>query len=115
DESTSPRRNCASPQAWNSGTAISVVSRERSGMRERVPTIGSALRGWARDAPLGVPVVPDVRIVIRLGASGGSGSVSGPVSISLLRVRAAGRIASVQATKRLIDGRTLASAAPYSA
>ena len=66
-----PRLQCAKPQEWNSGAAITVVSRARSGIRSSSAAIGSIDFGWERLAPFGVPVVPEVRIVALPGSLGG--------------------------------------------
>ena len=71
EERLIPSVKCAKPQVWNSGAAIIVFSRERSGMRESSVAAGSSERGWDRLAPLGVPVVPEVsRIALPLRAGG---------------------------------------------
>ena len=58
-----PSVKCAKPQEWNSGAAIIVRSRARSGMRVEQRGDGvERLRAACARAPFGVPVVPDVRI-----------------------------------------------------
>jgi hypothetical protein len=71
----------ARPQAWNSGAAISVVSPARSGILDRMATSGSGPVGPAREAPFGVPVVPEVRMVWRPGSGGAGGTSSGASAI----------------------------------
>ena len=69
--------HCAKPQAWNSGAAIIVFSRARSGITDSSAAIGSIDFGIEREAPFGVPVVPDVRMIARpCSAGGASGAVS---------------------------------------
>ena len=60
-----PSAHCAKPHAWNSGAAIIVFSRARSGITDSSEAIGSIVLGIERDAPFGVPVVPDVRMIAR--------------------------------------------------
>ncbi len=72
---------CAKPHWWNSGGAISTFSRPRSGIEERIAT-AAPMPGEPREAPFGVPVVPEVRIVWRPSRSGGSGVIGSPPSIS---------------------------------
>ena len=55
---------CAKPHWWNSGGATSTFSRPRSGIEERIAT-AAPMPGEPREAPFGVPVVPEVRIVWR--------------------------------------------------
>ena len=60
----------AKPHVWNSGAAMWVRHPNCSGIRDSSDTaagIPASLRG----APLGVPVVPDVRITIRRVPRGG--------------------------------------------
>ena len=46
EDSPIPRMRCARPQEWNSGAAISVRSRARSGIFASSPAIGSSDSGW---------------------------------------------------------------------
>ena len=65
----------AKPQVWNSGAAMCVRQPWRRGIllsRETAASTPASLRG----APLGVPVVPDVRITIRPCRVGASRSLS---------------------------------------
>ncbi len=62
---------CAKPHEWNIGAAIIVVSRACSGIFENSAAAGSSESGWLRAAPLGVPVVPEVRITTRPFSAGG--------------------------------------------
>ena len=62
---------CAKPQEWNSGAAIIVFSRALSGITDEQRRDRVEFFGCEREAPFGVPVVPEVRIVARPGASGG--------------------------------------------
>ena len=78
DDSIRPMLNWRKPQAWKSGAAKKVGSRECSGIRERIATIGSIGSGWPREAPFGVPVLPEVSSVIRPGPSGAGTSESSP-------------------------------------
>src|SRR5215207_10446037 len=68
EESEMPRLQCAKPQEWNRGAAITVVPRALSGIRSSRAAIGSIDLGWERLAPFGVPVVPEVRIVALPGS-----------------------------------------------
>ena len=61
---------CAKPHEWNSGAATIVVSRACSGIFDSSAAAGSSESGWLRDAPFGVPVVPEVRITTRPGLGG---------------------------------------------
>jgi hypothetical protein len=104
EDSASPSVKCAKPQEWNIGAAIIVRSRAWSGMTDSSAATGSRFFGCERAAPLGVPVVPEVRIVARPRAAGGTTSDGSPASISASSVRSFGRGASTsscQATKRL--------------
>ena len=67
-----PSVKCAKPQAWNSGAAIIVFSRAFSGIRDSSAATGSSDFGWLREAPFGVPVVPEVRMIALPGSSGGT-------------------------------------------
>ena len=70
------------PQEWNSGAAIIIVGPERKGILSITAARTSRPSGLVRWAPLGVPVVPEVRITKR-GLSGGG--VRSPVSPSAIR------------------------------
>ena len=70
DERPMPSVKCAKPQAWNSGAAIIVFSRAFSGIRESSAATGSSDFGWLREAPFGVPVVPEVRMIALPGLLG---------------------------------------------
>ena len=82
DSSSIASARWAKPQVWNSGAAMWQVQPRRSGIRDSSETAAStpaSLRG----APFGVPVVPEVRMMIRLGFSGcGSCAADEPFSIS---------------------------------
>ena len=92
----------AKPQEWNSGAAISVFSSARSGIRENIAASGARLSGEPRWAPLGVPVVPEVRITNLAGSAGGSWSESFADSISSSTVVSPLEPSSRQPTKLLI-------------
>ncbi len=64
------------------GAAIIVVSRARRGIFENSAATGSKESGCLRAAPLGAPVVPEVRITTRPFSAGGLGSVLSPRAIS---------------------------------
>ncbi|SIN57889.1 Uncharacterised protein [Mycobacteroides abscessus subsp. abscessus] len=49
-----------SPQAWKMGAEMSMVSFIFIGIRESIAAITANPRGVGRNAPLGVPEVPDV-------------------------------------------------------
>ena len=66
---------CAKPQVWKSGAAMCVRHPARSGIRESSETAAS-MPASLRGAPLGVPVVPEVRITMRAWRSGGCRSPS---------------------------------------
>ena len=61
---------------------MSVVSRARSGMADSSAAIGPIELGAGRLAPLGVPVVPEVRITARPATAGGGSGVSTRVAMS---------------------------------
>ena len=69
EDSAMPSVKCTKPQEWNRGAAIIVVSRALSGILDSSAAAGSSVSGWAREAPFGVPVVPEVRIVVRPGSA----------------------------------------------
>ena len=86
-----PSAQWAKPQAWNSGAAIIVFSRARSGITDSSAAIGSIVFGIERDAPFGVPVVPEVRMIaLPCSAGASSGDVSPRVD-QVLEVRVARR------------------------
>ena len=78
------------PGVKQRGAAISVVSRARSGSREKSAAAGSSERGWWREAPFGEPVVPEVRITTRPRSRGGESAFTGPAAISCSSVGCAG-------------------------
>jgi hypothetical protein len=92
--------NCRNPHAWNSGAAKNVGSRARRGIAPSTAAIGSTASGWPREAPFGVPVLPDVSSVILPGLSGASSGESAPRSIKFSTVSPRGS-ASCQAIQRL--------------
>jgi hypothetical protein len=55
---------CRYPKAWNIGAGSDVTSPALNGTCERMPPIGARDGGVLRLAPLGVPVVPLVRMMI---------------------------------------------------
>ena len=61
---------------------MTVVSRARSGMAESSAAIGPIELGAGRLAPLGVPVVPEVRMTARPATAGGGSGVSTRVAMS---------------------------------
>ena len=63
---------CRKPSAWNIGEGSAVTSPALNGTDESTPPRGARLGGVCRVAPLGVPVVPLVRMMIdeRLVARG---------------------------------------------
>ena len=108
EESTSPSVKCAKPQEWNIGAAIIVCSRALSGMRISSAAAGSSVSGWLREAPLGVPVVPEVRITTRPFSAGGTTSEGSPPSIRSSSIGSStGSEPSRQAMKRLRRWRRL--------
>ena len=77
---------CAKPQVWNSGAAMCTRQPYLSGIRES-SEIAASMPASLRGAPFGVPVVPEVRMMIRLWPPGtGSGLSSRSASISESRV-----------------------------
>src|SRR5918996_3994725 len=97
----SPSEKWANPQEWKSGAAMWVTWRALSGIFESSDTTGSIDCGLAREAPLGDPVVPLVRIVARPSRSGGTTFEGSPAAISSSRVGSSQLGESCQATKRL--------------
>ena len=88
---------CAKPHEWNSGATMNVFSRAFSGMRDSSATAGPIVSGCLRDAPFGVPVVPDVRMIARPDSAGGTGGSGSPFSISDSSVGSATSSESCQA------------------
>ena len=86
DDRPMPSVKCAKPQAWNSGAAIIVFSRAFSGILSSSAATGSSDLGWLREAPLGVPVVPEVRITALPASFGGITPAGSPRSIRLSSV-----------------------------
>ena len=82
EASGSARVKCAKPHEWNMGAAIMVVSRARRGILEKSAATGSIESGCLRAAPLGVPVVPDVRMTTLPRSAGAFRSESSPCRIS---------------------------------
>src|ERR1035437_181047 len=70
EDSGSPSVKVAKTHEWNIGAAIIVVCRARSGIFENSAAAGSIESGCLRAAPLGVPVVPEVRITTRPFSAG---------------------------------------------
>jgi hypothetical protein len=54
---------CRKPSAWNIGAGNEVTSPDLNGTCESTPPIGAREGGVLRLAPLGVPVVPLVRMI----------------------------------------------------
>ncbi len=82
--SSRPRLKWAKPHEWNSGAAMCDVARYCSGILDRNEVAGSSVSGEPRLAPFGVPVVPEVRMIILPVFSGGTGCSVGPVLDQLL-------------------------------
>jgi hypothetical protein len=74
--------HCAKPHAWNSGAASIVFSRARSGITLNSAAIGSIDLGIERDAPFGVPVVPEVRMIARPCSPGAFSEAGSPRPIT---------------------------------
>ena len=55
---------CRKPSAWNIGAGNDVTSPDLNGTCDSTPPIGASDGGVLRLAPLGVPVVPLVRMMI---------------------------------------------------
>ena len=82
-----PNTKFEKPQAWNSGAPILITSPSCCGIRSSSEAGASSVSGvLVRDAPFGVPVVPEVRIVTRPVRLGGGSGESSPSSISSPRV-----------------------------
>ena len=75
--------------------------RASSGILSSRATAGSSESGLPREAPFGVPVVPEVRITARPSRSDGTTGEGSPASISSSRFGSSVRSSSCQATKRL--------------
>jgi hypothetical protein len=86
DDRLIPSVKCTKPHEWNIGAAIIVFSRAFSGIMASRAAAGSRLRGWDRDAPFGVPVVPDVRMIALPRSDGGATSDVSPLSTSSARL-----------------------------
>jgi hypothetical protein len=71
-----------SPCAWNSGAGIRHTEPASIGTTLRNQASGSRPEARAIRAPLGAPVVPDVRITMRPSSGGGSSGVSSSPSRS---------------------------------
>ena len=81
DPSSMASARWAKPQVWNSGAAMWQRQPWRSGIRDSSETAAS-IPASLRGAPLGVPVVPEVRMTILECRSGGFRSPVGYVEIS---------------------------------
>jgi hypothetical protein len=81
DDRLIPSVKCTKPHEWNIGAAIIVFSRALSGIIASSAAAGSSERGCERDAPFGVPVVPDVRMIALPRWGGGETSLVSPRSI----------------------------------
>ena len=79
DERLMPSVKCTKPQEWNIGAAIIVFSRAFSGIIASRAAAGSSDRGCEREAPLGVPVVPEVRMIALPRSLGGRTLVVSPL------------------------------------
>ena len=74
-----PRARWPKPQEWNSGAAITLTSPDRIGSTDSSASPGAiSARCLQANTPLGVPVVPEVRIIVRPGRSGRGGSPGSP-------------------------------------
>ena len=67
-----PSVKCTKPHEWNIGAAIIVFSRAFSGIMASSAAAGSSDLGCERDAPFGVPVVPEVRMIALPRSLGGA-------------------------------------------
>ena len=102
------------PHEWNSGAAITVTSPWRYGIRSSIDTAGPAPVCWARGAPLGVPVVPEVRITVRPTAAGPGGASTDDRAMRPSTVTAAGASARGSSTHPTMVRSTGASVATRS-
>jgi hypothetical protein len=93
-----PSVKCAKPQEWNIGAAMCVLSRARSGILARSAAAGSSDSGCLREAPFGVPVVPEVRMMTRPFSAGGRSSDVSPSAMSVSSVGSPAAFVSLQAT-----------------
>ena len=84
--------------AWNIGEGNAVISPALNGTLDKTPPTGARVGGECRVAPLGVPVVPLVRMMIaeRLVALG-AGAV-------LLRAISSARVSSVLPDGSVLSG-----------
>jgi hypothetical protein len=98
-----PSVKCTKPHEWNIGAAIIVFSRAFSGIMASSAAAGSSDLGCEREAPFGVPVVPEVRMIALPRSLGGlTGAVSPLADISSSSgSRGLPSSASCQAMKRL--------------
>jgi hypothetical protein len=78
-----------------------VFSRALSGITDSSAATGSRFFGCEREAPFGVPVVPEVRIVARPGALGGTTSAGSPRAISASSVGSEGFPASASSCQAM--------------
>ena len=111
EPSASPSARWAKPRAWNIGTHSSVVSRERNGTLPSTPPMIDSDFGSLRGAPLGVPVVPLVRITIlgpRPGLGGGLGELD-RIRLSSVSSALAAPSPSTQARQRPCGGSSIPS------
>ena len=88
---------CAQPQVWNSGAATCERQPDFSGSRDS-SAVAASMPASLRGAPFGVPVVPEVRMMMRLCLAGAAWSAGEPCSISDSSVTAssAGRVDPAQ-------------------
>ena len=98
-----PSVKCTKPQEWNIGAAIIVFSRAFSGIMASSAAAGSSDFGCEREAPFGVPVVPEVRMIALPRSFGGATGATSPLEA---RSSSSGSLglpssASCQAMKRL--------------
>lgn len=70
----------SSPQPWKTGADNSTRIPPRSGMRSSRPAVSSNVRGSARGAPFGTPLVPLVRMTSDAGCAGRGGREPSPRS-----------------------------------
>ena len=104
DPRPTPTIACMNPSAWNIGTHSSVTSRALNGTLLSSPPISDSERGSDRGAPLGVPVVPLVRIVIRGHSAGFGGALRSAPSISASSVSSPGcRPGAEPPARRIVD------------
>jgi hypothetical protein len=65
---------------------MNAFSRDLSGIRDRSATAGPIVSGCLREAPFGVPVVPEVRMIALPDSAGGVGGSGSPRSMTLSSV-----------------------------